>query len=60
MIVFRESRERLFYLGRYIRKAVITRTMDEYEIDKTNKTTLIRIAVPAFLSLILMYTGVYA
>jgi prepilin peptidase CpaA len=60
MIIYRESRERLFYFGRYIRKVVITRTMDEYEIDKTNKRTLIRIAVPAFMSLMLMCVGVYA
>jgi prepilin peptidase CpaA len=60
MIIFRESRERLFYLGRYVRKAVITRTVDEYEIDKTNKRTLIRIALPAFMSLMLMCIGVYA
>jgi prepilin peptidase CpaA len=60
MIAFRESRQRLFYLGGYIKKAVLTRTFDKYEIDKTNKRTLIRMAVPAFISLILMCTGVYA
>jgi prepilin peptidase CpaA len=59
MIAFRESRERLIYLGRYIKKIVLTRTVDEYEIDKTNKRTLIRMAVPAFISLIIMYIGVY-
>jgi Flp pilus assembly protein protease CpaA len=59
MIVHKESRQRLFYLGRYIRKAVITKSLDEYEIDKTNKKAVIRIAVPAFISLMLMCVGVY-
>jgi Flp pilus assembly protein protease CpaA len=59
MIVHKESRQRLFYLGRYIKKAVITKSLDEYEIDKNNKKAVIRIAFPAFMSLMLMCAGVY-
>ena len=55
MLVYAESRERLFYLGRYIRKAVLTGTIDEYQIDKTQKRCVIRLSIPAFISLLLMY-----
>lgn len=59
MLVFAESRERLFYLGRYIRKAALTGAMDEYQIDKTQKRCVIRLSIPAFISLLLMCMGVY-
>ena len=59
MLVYAESRERLFYLGRYIRKAVLTGTIDEYQIDKTQKRCVTRLSIPAFISLILMCMGVY-
>lgn len=55
--VFAESRERMFYLGRYIRKIVYTRAVDTYEIDKTQKRSVIRLSVPAFLSLLLYQTN---
>lgn len=59
MIVYAESRERLFYLGRYLRKAALTGAVDEYRIDRTRKKCLIRLSVPAFISLLLMYMNVY-
>lgn len=59
MIIFQESRQRLFYLGGYIRKLALTGTADNYEIDKTNNHTIIRMAAPAFISLILMSAGIY-
>lgn len=59
MLVYAESRERLFYLGRYIRKAVLTGAVDEYQTDKTQKRCVIRLSIPAFISLVLMVMGVY-
>ena len=57
MAVFAESRERLLYLGRYIRKVVYTGAVDTYEIDKTEKRSVIRLSVPALLSLLLYQAG---
>ncbi len=54
-----ESRERLFYLMRYIRKAVLTGAMDDYETGQTKKRCVVRLSIPAFLSLLLMGAGVY-
>lgn len=59
MLAYKESRERLFYLMRYIKKAVLTGTMDEYQIDRTQKKCVIRLSIPAFVSLILMCAGAY-
>ena len=59
MIVYAESRERLFYLGRYIRKAVLTGAIDVYEIDRTQKRCVIRLSIPALLSLVLMCMEIY-
>lgn len=56
---FREGRQRLFYLVRYIRKAVVTGALDEYEIDTSQQKSVIRLSIPALLSLALMYIGVY-
>lgn len=55
----RESRERLLYLVRYIRKAVMTGAVDSYETDNTRPAHVIRISVPAFASLLMLYAGVY-
>lgn len=60
MILYAESRERLFYLGRYLRKVAVTGAIDSYQIDKTQKRCVVRLSIPAFLSLILMCAGVYA
>jgi prepilin peptidase CpaA len=59
LVLFKEARERFVYLGRYIKKVALTRAVDDYQIDKGNKRALIRIAVPAFISLLLRCSGVY-
>lgn len=59
MAVYVQSRERLFYLMRYIRKAVVTGVLDEYQIDKSEKRCVIRLSIPAFISLLLMCANVY-
>lgn len=59
MAVYAESRERFFYLVRYIRKAALTGAVDEYLVDRTQKRCVIRLSLPAFASLLLMYAGVY-
>lgn len=60
MITCAKSRERLFYLVQYLRKVVVTGAVDEYQIDKTQKQCVVRLSIPAFLSLILMCIGIYA
>ena len=59
MAAYPESRERLLYLMRYIRKAVLTGAMDDYETGQTKKRCVVRLSIPAFLSLLLMGAGVY-
>lgn len=59
MLLFKESRERLYYLGRYIRKAIYVRAIDEYEVNTLQGKNVIRLSVPALIGLILMYLGVY-
>lgn len=59
MAVYAESRERFLYLVRYLRKAVLTAAIDEYQTDKTRKQCVVRLSIPAFLSLILMCAGLY-
>ena len=59
MICFTESRERLFYLLRYVRKTAVTGAIDDYKIDTSNKRSLIRLSVPALLSMVLLITGIY-
>jgi Flp pilus assembly protein, protease CpaA len=59
MVLYKESRERLFYLGRYVRKVSLTGTIDTYQVDKTQKRSMIRLSVPAFLSLLLLCVGIY-
>lgn len=60
MIVYTESRERLFYLMRYLRKVVMTGVVDQYQIDRAQKRCVVRLSIPAFISLIMMCAGVYA
>lgn len=57
MILFAESRGRLSYLCRYLKKAALTGSIDNYAVDKENKKCVIRISVPAFVSLALMWAG---
>lgn len=59
MIAYAESRERLFYLIRYLRKSAVTGVVDAYQVDKTQKRCVVRLSIPAFFSLILMCAGVY-
>ena len=53
MLIFEESRQRLYYLGRYIRKAAFTGVFDEYETDLAQKRSVIRLSVPVLISVIL-------
>lgn len=59
MLLFRESRERLFYLGRYLKRAALTGSIENYVIDKKNKKCVIRLSIPAFMSLMMMCLGGY-
>lgn len=59
MLFVRESRQRLFYLGQYLKKAAFTGSIDHYIVDKKNKKCVIRLSVPAFMSLMIMYLGGY-
>lgn len=59
MILYTESRARLFYLGRYVRKVVLTGAVDTYQVDKTQKKSVIRLSIPAFISLLLLCAGIY-
>lgn len=59
MIAYTESRNRLLYLARYLRKAALTGAIDEYQIDKTQKHCVVRLSIPAFLSLLLMCIGAF-
>ena len=59
MFLFRESRQRLVYLVRYLKKTALTGNVDHYMIDRKNKKCVIRLSIPAFMSLILMCLGVY-
>lgn len=56
MIFYKESRERLWYLGRYIRKAAVTGAIDNYEIDKSSKRQIVRLALPTLCSVVIMIT----
>ena len=55
MICFTQSRERLFYMLRYIRKVALTGTIDEYKVDTTNKKSLIRLSVPALFGMLILF-----
>lgn len=59
MVLYPESRERLFYLVRYVRKMALTGVVDDYETDMAQKRCVVRLSVPAFISLLLMCAGVY-
>ncbi len=58
-MLFQACRKRLLYFGRYMRKAVLTGSLDTYRLDRTDKRCVIRLSVPAFASLIMMCIGVY-
>lgn len=60
IFLYKESRDRLIYFAGYVRKVFITGVADEYKVDKGDSRCLIRMAVPAYISLIMMCFGVYA
>ena len=59
MLFVRESRQRLFYLGQYLKKATLTGSIDHYIVDKKDKRCVIRLSIPAFISLMIMCLGGY-
>lgn len=59
MIWQKESRERLYYLARYCKKAIMTGVLEEYEVDKGNRKSVIRLSVPVLCSVLLWYGGQY-
>lgn len=59
MVLYTESRERLFYLMRYLRKVAVTGTADAYQVDRMQKRCVVRLSIPAFLSLLFMCAGMY-
>lgn len=59
LLLFRESRQRIFYLGSYFRKLLITGNMENYIVDKSNKRCVIRLSIPAFISLLMMCAELY-
>jgi len=59
MLLFRESRQRLVYLAQYLKKTALTGSIDHYITNKENKKCVIRLSIPAFMSLIVMCLGVY-
>ena len=60
MVMYQESRERLCYLGRYCKKAIITGTLESYEVDKQEKRSVIRLSIPTLCSVLLLYGGFYS
>ena len=50
-------RERFLYFLRYVRKLMLTGVADTYEVDKTKTETLIRLALPAFFSVVCVTFG---
>ena len=59
MLLFHESRQRLIYLAQYLKKAALTGSIDNYIVDKKNKKCVIRLSIPAFMSLLIMCFGGY-
>ena len=60
MVMFRESRERLIYLGRYCRKLLLTGAVDDYIVEKRNRKSVIRLSIPVLCSVLLLYGGFYS
>lgn len=59
MICFAQGRERLCYLISFCRKAVLTGTIDTYEVDKKDTRKIIRLSVPAVCSVLMLMGGWY-
>lgn len=59
MICFTESRQRLLYLGRYLRKVALTGSVDAYNVGTLQPRSVIRLSVPALAGAVLLFLGVY-
>lgn len=59
MVLHRESRQRLVYLGRYCRKVMMTGAFDDYAADKENPKSVMRLSIPVLCSVLLLYQGGY-
>lgn len=59
LLLFQESRQRLFYLEKYLKKIALTGSMENYIVDKSNKRCVVRLSIPAFISLMMMCAGLY-
>ena len=59
MVLYTESRARLYYLGQYVRKVALTGVVDTYQVDKAQRKSMIRLSVPAFISLLLLCIEIY-
>lgn len=59
LLMYHESRQRLVYLGRYLKKLMLTGQPENYNTDKGNAHCVVRLSVPAFISLLMMYAGIY-
>lgn len=60
MIWYQESRERLCYLARYCKKAIMTGVIEAYEVDRREKRSVIRLSIPTLCSVLLLYGGFYS
>lgn len=60
MLWQQESRQRLYYLGRYCKKVAMTGVLDEYRVDKGNPKSVIRLSIPVLCSVLLWYGGLYS
>ncbi len=58
MLLYRESRERLWYLLRYLRKLIWCQAADTYAVNKTDKRCVIRLSVPMLCSVLLLVGGI--
>ncbi len=58
MLLYKESRERLWYLLRYLRKFLLCQTMDTYVVNRRDKRCVIRLSVPMLCSVLLLVGGI--
>ena len=58
MFIYKESRERLWYLLRYLRKLIWCQTADTYVVNKMDKRCMLRLSVPMFCSVLLLVGGI--
>jgi len=58
MLLYRESRERLWYLLCYLRKLIWCQTADTYVVNRRDKRCVIRLSVPMLCSVLLIAGGI--